>query len=66
MAASNPVGGQTCDVSDACGIAGADDGVCNSANRCTYVCTADVDCPVEGLRTCSGTGAQKFCSQTAM
>jgi hypothetical protein len=66
MATSNPVGGQVCDASDACGIVGADDGVCNSANRCTYVCAADVDCPMEGLHLCSGTGAQKFCSQSAM
>jgi hypothetical protein len=66
MAASNPVGGQYCDPAETCGIIGADDGVCNGANRCTYVCTTDADCPVEGLRICSGTGAQKFCSQAAM
>ena len=59
--ASTPVGGKTCSGPAACGL-GVDDAVCNSASRCTYVCTADVDCPREGLRVCSGTGAQKFCA----
>ena len=53
LAATNPVGGLNCGVTDDCGIAGLEDGICNNAKRCTYTCSADVDCPKEGLRVCS-------------
>jgi hypothetical protein len=50
---------RNCTTTNDCGISGVDDGVCNGANRCTYTCNADVDCPKNGLSVCTA----GLCSQ---
>jgi hypothetical protein len=61
--ATTPAGGADCpNGATDCGL-GRDDGICNRFTRCTYACSAPIDCPSDGALSACPDSRQ--CSQPA-